>query len=70
MARIMSMVLSSLGSSTLLLGNGGLRLGRVQKYFLYSAQVVAAMVRNSPRARAGFNRGWRHRLGLLYRLRQ
>ena len=30
--------------------------GSFSKYFLYSAQVVAAMVRNSPRANAGFSR--------------
>jgi len=33
-----------------------LRAASVSKYFLYSIQVVAAMVRSSPRARAGLSR--------------
>ncbi len=35
------------------LENGGSARGSFSKYFLYSAQVVAAMVRISPRARGG-----------------
>ena len=37
-------------------GSGGRRAASFSKYFLYSDQVVAAMVRNSPRASAGLSR--------------
>ncbi len=56
MPRIISMAFSSEGSSTLTTWNRRVRAGSRSKYFLYSAQVVAAMVRSSPRARAGFSK--------------
>ncbi|RWX48254.1 hypothetical protein H206_05156 [Candidatus Electrothrix aarhusensis] len=44
------------GSSSLTSWNLRARAGSFSKYFLYSVQVVAAMVRSSPRARAGLSR--------------
>ncbi len=52
----MSTALSSFGSSTFTSWKRRARAGSFSKYFLYSAQVVAAMVRNSPRASAGLRR--------------
>ena len=46
----------SSGSSTLTTWKRRASAGSFSKYFLYSDQVVAAMVRSSPRARAGFSR--------------
>ena len=56
MARIILMAFSSLGSSIFTTWKRRVKAGSFSKYFLYSAQVVAAMVRNSPRAKAGFNK--------------
>ena len=56
MARNISMATSSVGSSTLTTWKRRLSAASFSKYCLYSAHVVAAMVRNSPRASAGFNR--------------
>ena len=56
MPRIMSTAAASPGSSTLITWKRRASAASRSKYFLYSAQVVAAMVRNSPRARAGFRR--------------
>ncbi len=47
---------SSVGSSTLTTWKRRARAASFSKYFLYSAQVVAAIVRSSPRARAGLSR--------------
>src|SRR5215470_16782608 len=47
---------SSSGSSTFTTWNLRASAASFSKYFLYSDQVVAAIVRNSPRARAGFRR--------------
>ena len=44
------------GSSSLTSWKRRASAGSFSKYFLYSDQVVAAMVRSSPRARAGFSR--------------
>jgi hypothetical protein len=55
-ARIMTIAISSLGSSTLTTWKRRARAASFSKYFLYSAQVVAAIVRSSPRASAGFRR--------------
>ena len=44
------------GSSSLTSWKRRVRAGSFSKYFLYSDQVVAAMVRSSPRASAGFSR--------------
>ena len=55
-ARIMTTATSSVGSSTLTTWNRRARAASFSKYFLYSAQVVAAIVRSSPRASAGFRR--------------
>ena len=52
----MSTAASSLGSSTLTTWKRRASAASFSKYFLYSAQVVAAMVRSSPRARAGLSR--------------
>ena len=49
-------IASSVGSSTLTTWKRRARAGSFSKYFLYSDQVVAAMVRSSPRASAGFSR--------------
>ncbi len=54
--RIIRMARSSSGSSTLTTWNRRARAASFSKYFLYSAQVVAAIVRSSPRARAGLRR--------------
>ena len=56
MARIMLTAFSSSGSSILTTWKRRVRAGSRSKYFLYSAHVVAAIVLNSPRARAGFKR--------------
>ena len=53
---IMPMALGSSGSSTLTTWKRRARAASFSKYFLYSDQVVAAMVRSSPRARAGLRR--------------
>ena len=50
------MAIGSLGSSTFTTWKRRASAASFSKYFLYSAQVVAAMVRSSPRARAGFSR--------------
>ena len=52
----MAVAIFSLGSSTFTGWKRRVRAASFSKYFLYSAQVVAAIVRNSPRARAGFRR--------------
>ena len=52
----MSTAAASLGSSTLTTWKRRASAASRSKYFLYSAQVVAAMVRSSPRASAGFKR--------------
>src|SRR5438876_1509446 len=52
----MSSALGSLGSSTCTTWNRRVRAGSFSMYFLYSPQVVAAMVLNVPRASAGFRR--------------
>ncbi len=52
----MRMALSSLGSATCTTWNRRVSAGSFSMYFLYSAQVVAAIVRSVPRARAGFSR--------------
>src|SRR5262249_21407178 len=54
--RIILTASGSAGSSTLTTWKRRFRAASVSKYFLYSAQVVAAMVRSSPRARAGLSR--------------
>ena len=56
MPRIIMIAFSSLGSSTCTTWKRRVSAGSFSKYFLYSAQVVAAMVRNVPRASAGFSR--------------
>jgi len=53
--RVMQAVSSS-GSSTLTIWKRRSSAASRSKYCLYSLQVVAAMVRSSPRARAGFSR--------------
>ena len=55
-ARSITLHFASLGSSTLMTWKRRVRAGSFSKYFLYSDHVVAAMVRNSPRASAGFSR--------------
>ena len=50
------MAIVSLGSSTFTTWKRRVSAASFSKYFLYSAQVVAAIVRSSPRARAGFSR--------------
>src|ERR1051325_10604915 len=47
---------ASEGSSTLTTWKRRFRAASSSKYFLYSFHVVAAMVRSSPRARAGLSR--------------
>ncbi len=47
---------ASAGSSTLTTWNRRASAASFSKYFLYSAQVVAAIVRSSPRASAGLSR--------------
>jgi hypothetical protein len=54
--RSMRVAFSSEGSSTATGWKRRARAASFSKYFLYSAQVVAAMVRSSPRARAGLSR--------------
>src|SRR3982750_2704277 len=49
-------VVSSSGSSSLTSWKRRARAASFSKYFLYSLHVVAAMVRSSPRASAGFSR--------------
>ena len=56
MPRIMLVATSTEGSSTFTIWNRRSRAASFSKYFLYSDQVVAAMVRSSPRASAGFSR--------------
>ena len=48
--------MATLGSSNLTSSKRRARAGSFSKYFLYSLQVVAAMVRNSPRASAGLSK--------------
>ena len=52
----MTIAISSVGSSTLTTWKRRARAASFSKYFLYSAHVVAAIVRSSPRASAGFRR--------------
>ena len=52
----MAMAIFSLGSSTFTGWKRRVRAASFSKYFLYSAHVVAAIVRSSPRASAGFSR--------------
>ena len=52
----MAMAIGSVGSSTFTTWKRRVSAASFSKYFLYSAQVVAAMVRSSPRASAGFSR--------------
>ena len=52
----MSTAFSSFGSSTLTTWKRRVSAGSFSMYFLYSAQVVAAMVRSLPRASAGLSR--------------
>ena len=52
----MAVATFSLGSSTFTVWKRRVRAASFSKYFLYSAQVVAAIVRSSPRASAGFSR--------------
>src|SRR5215471_13566544 len=52
----MTMASSSDGSSTLTGWNRRSSAASFSKYFLYSENVVAAIVRSSPRARAGLSR--------------
>ena len=54
--RIIAIANASLGSSTFTVWKRRVRAASFSKYFLYSAQVVAAIVRSSPRASAGFSR--------------
>ena len=54
--RIMAIACASPGSSTLTTWKRRESAGSFSKYFLYSDHVVAAMVRSSPRARAGLSR--------------
>ena len=56
MPRSITWHLASVGSSTFTTWKRRASAGSFSKYFLYSDQVVAAMVRSSPRARAGFSR--------------
>ena len=52
----MATAIGSGGSSTFTTWKRRVSAASFSKYFLYSAQVVAAMVRSSPRASAGFSR--------------
>ncbi len=54
--RTMATAIGSGGSSTFTTWNLRVSAASFSKYFLYSAHVVAAMVRSSPRASAGFSR--------------
>ena len=54
--RIIKVAISMDGSSTFTGWKRRSRAASFSKYFLYSAQVVAAMVRSSPRASAGLRR--------------
>ena len=54
--RIMAMALPVSGSPTLTVWKRRVSAGSFSKYWRYSAQVVAAMVRSRPRASAGFSR--------------
>ena len=54
--RIIAIAIGSVGSSTFTTWKRRVSAASFSKYFLYSAQVVAAMVRSSPRASAGFSR--------------
>ena len=54
--RIMRTAFSSDGSSTLITWKRRVSAGSFSKYFLYSAQVVAAIVRSVPRASAGLSK--------------
>ena len=56
MLRSIKIAFSSLGSSTLTTWNRRVKAGSFSICFLYSAHVVAPIVRNSPRAKAGFNK--------------
>ena len=56
MPRIMRIAFSSLGSSTWMTWNRRVSAGSFSMCFLYSAQVVAAIVRSVPRASAGLSR--------------
>ncbi|MDT4814498.1 hypothetical protein FQZ97_475030 [compost metagenome] len=56
MPRSMLAASSSLGSSTFTTWKRRASAASFSKYFLYSLQVVAAMVRSSPRASAGLSR--------------
>ena len=56
MPRNMAHANSSEGSSTLMTWKRRARAASFSKYFLYSPQVVAAMVRSSPRAKAGLSK--------------
>ena len=56
MPRSICLASSAFGSSTVTTWKRRVKAGSFSKYFLYSAHVVAAMVLNSPRARAGFNK--------------
>ena len=53
--RSIRQAISSVGSSTLTTWNRRASAASFSKYFLYSAQVVAAIVRSSPRASAGLS---------------
>jgi hypothetical protein len=55
-ARSMAQAVSSSGSSTFTTWKRRASAASFSKYFLYSPQVVAAMVRSSPRASAGLSR--------------
>ncbi len=52
----MAVATFSLGSSTFTVWKRRVSAASFSKYFLYSAHVVAAIVRSSPRARAGFSK--------------
>ena len=56
MPRSIAAASGSLGSSTLTTWKRRASAASFSKYFLYSPQVVAAMVRSSPRANAGLSR--------------
>ncbi len=56
MPRSMAAASGSLGSSILTTWKRRAKAASFSKYFLYSLQVVAAMVRSSPRASAGLSR--------------
>ncbi len=56
MPRIIRIAFASSGSSTCTTWKRRVSAGSFSMYFLYSAQVVAAMVRSVPRASAGLSR--------------